>query len=146
MARGPTRTPVMRLANAVVAGLVKLGFEPGANAILTVPGRKSGLPRSTPITVVAYEGRRYVQSPYGDVDWVRNLRAAGKATLQRGRRIEAITVRELNAEEAAPIFQAVLRRAPRMVQRQFGVAPDSPLEDFVKVTQHHPMFLVEAPS
>ena len=146
MARGPTRTPVMRLVNAAVAGLVKLGFEPGANAILTVPGRKSGLPRSTPITVVAYEGRHYVQSPYGDVDWVRNLRAAGKATLQRGRRIEAITVRELNAEEAAPIFQAVLRRAPRMVQRQFGVAPESPRDDFVKVTQHHPMFLVEAPS
>ena len=145
MARSPTRSPVMRLANAVVTGLIKLGFRPGANAILTVPGRTTGLPRSTPITVVEYQGRRYVQCPYGEVDWVRNLRAAGKATLQSGRRIEAITVRELNAEERAPILQVVLRRAPKVVQRMSGVAPDSPLEDFVKAAQKHPMFVVEAP-
>ena len=145
MARSPTRSPVMRLANAVVTGLVKLGFRPGANAILTVPGRKTGLPRSTPITVVEYQGRRYVQSPYGEVDWVRNLRAAGKATLQSGRRIEAITVRQLNAEEEAPILQVVLRRAPKVVQQMSGVTPDSPFEDFVKAAEKHPTFVVEAP-
>jgi deazaflavin-dependent oxidoreductase (nitroreductase family) len=134
----------MRLANAVVTGLVKLGFRPGANAILTVPGRTTGLPRSTPITVVEYQRRRYVQSPYGEVDWVRNLRAAGKATLRSGRRIEAINVRELTAEEEAPILQVVLRRAPKVVQRMSGVTPDSPFEDFVKAAQTHPMFVVEA--
>ena len=145
MARSPTRSAVMRLANAVVTGLVKLGVKPGANAILTVPGRKTGRPRSVPITVVEYQGRRYVQSPYGEVDWVRNLRAASRATLRSGRRIEAITVRELNAEEEAPILRVVLGRAPKVVQRLSWVAPDSPLEDFVKAAQKHPMFVVEAP-
>jgi deazaflavin-dependent oxidoreductase (nitroreductase family) len=143
MAKSPTRGTVMRLANAVVIGLVKLGFKPGANAVLTVPGRKSGLLRSTPITVVEYQGRRYVQSPYGEVDWVRNLRAAGKASLQSGRRIETVTVRELNAEERAPILQVVLRRAPKVVQRFFEVTPDSPLEAFVKEAPKHPMFELE---
>ena len=133
---------MMRLANAAVTGLVKLGFKPGANAILTVPGRKSGLPRSAPITVVEYQGQRYVQSPYGEVDWVKNLRAAGTVTLQRGRRIERIKVRELNAEEKAPILRVVLRRAPKMVQRMSAVTPDSPLEDLVKAAQKHPVFQV----
>src|SRR5262249_37874313 len=117
MKEKPTRSAVMRLANAAVTGLVKLGFKPGANAILTVPGRKTGLLRSTPITVAEYQGRRYVQCPYGEVDWVRNLRAAGKASLQSGRRIETVTVRELNAEEEAPILKVVLGRAPKAVQR-----------------------------
>src|ERR1700738_267116 len=143
MARSPTRSPVMQLANAVVTGLVKLGFRPGANAILTVPGRKTGLPRSTPITVVEHQGRRYVQSPYGEVDWVRNLRAAGRASLQSGRRVETITVRELNAEEKVPILQVALRRAPKVVQRMSGVTLDSPIEDFVKAAQRPPMFVVE---
>src|ERR1700694_53024 len=144
MARSPTRSPVMRLGKAAVTGLGKVGYRPRGHALLTltVPGRKTGLPRAAPITVVEYQGRRYVQSPYGEVDWVRNLRAAGKATLQSGRRIEAITVRELNAEEEAPILQVVLRRAPKVVQRMSGVAPDSPLEDFVKAAQKHPMFVV----
>ena len=133
----------MRLANGVVTALVKLGVKPGANAILIVPGRKTGLPRSTPITVVEHQGRRYVQCPYGEVDWVRNLRAAGRASLQSGRRIETITVRELNAEEKVPILQVVLRRAPKVVQRMSGVTCDSTIADFVKAAQRHPVFVVE---
>lgn len=133
----------MRLANGVVTALVKLGVKPGANAILTVPGRKTGLPRSTPITVVEYQGRRYVQSPYGEVDWVRNLRAAGRASLQSGRRIETITVRELNAQEKVAFLQVVFRRAPKMVQRLSGVTRDSPIEDFEKVAHRHPVFVVQ---
>lgn len=139
----PTRGTVMRLANGLVTALVKLGVKAGANVILTVPGRKTGLPRSTPITVVEHQGRRYVQSPYGEVDWVRNLRAAGRASLQTGRRIETITVRELDAEEKVPILQAVLRRAPKVVRRMSGVTRDSPIEDFVKAAQKHPVFVVE---
>ena len=114
----------------------------GKRFLIDTETRESG---SAPITVVEYQGRRYVQSPYGEVDWVRNLRAAGKATLQSGRRIEAITVRELNAEERAPILQVVLRRAPKVVQRMSGVTPDSPFEDFVKAAEKHPTFVVEAP-
>lgn len=143
MATSPTRSTVMRLANGVVTALVKLGVKPGANAILTVPGRKTGLPRSTPITVVEYQGRRYVQSPYGEVDWVRNLRAAGRASLQSGRRIETITVRELNAQEKVAFLQVVFRRAPKMVQRLSGVTRDSPIEDFEKVAHRHPVFVVQ---
>jgi len=36
--------------------------------LLTVPGRKSGQPRTTPIAVVEQDGKRYLLAPYGVVD------------------------------------------------------------------------------
>ena len=49
--------------------------------LLTVRGRKSGQPRTVLIAAIQRDGKRYVSSPYGIVDWVRNLRAAGKAVI-----------------------------------------------------------------
>ena len=39
--------------------------------LLTVRGRKSGLPRTVPIAIWERNGKRYVGSVYGIVDWVR---------------------------------------------------------------------------
>jgi hypothetical protein len=65
------------------------------------------------------------------------------ASLQSGRRIETVTVRELNAEEEAPILKVVLGRAPKAVQRFYEVTPDSPVEDFVREAARHPMFVLD---
>ena len=56
--------------------------------VLTVPGRKSGKPRSTPITPFTVDGKRYVVGGFPGADWVRNARAADVATLTQGRRSE----------------------------------------------------------
>jgi deazaflavin-dependent oxidoreductase (nitroreductase family) len=53
----------------------------GPDVLLTVRGRKSGLPRSTPATICENSGKRGLISPFGEVNWVRNLRAAGRATI-----------------------------------------------------------------
>src|SRR6266571_810384 len=58
--------------------------------LLTVRGRTSGQPRTIPIVIIQQNGKRYLASPYGIVDWVRNLRAAGEAILTRGRRAETV--------------------------------------------------------
>ena len=54
------------------------------------PWRFATLPMKakTQYTIVELDGQRYLQSPYGQVEWVRNLRAAGTGTLRRGRRTE----------------------------------------------------------
>src|SRR5437773_635816 len=83
---------VFRAGNVLMRSLLALGISVNGTTLITVPGRKTGRPRSTPITMVEVDGQRYVQSPFGDVDWVRNLRAAGKATLSWGRRHETISV------------------------------------------------------
>jgi deazaflavin-dependent oxidoreductase (nitroreductase family) len=80
----------------------------GPNALVTILGRRSGLPRTTPLAIVEHAGQRWIWAPYGDVDWVRNLRAAGEATITAGRRTEDVTATELDLAQRAAFFRDVL--------------------------------------
>jgi deazaflavin-dependent oxidoreductase (nitroreductase family) len=130
----------IRVGNAITSLLLRLGVKLATNTLLTVPGRKSGLPRTTPVTIIEHEGGRYIQSPFGEVDWVRNLRAAGSATLTRGREVEAVRAIELTAEEAAPVLRAALKLAPAPIRSYYDVALDAPLYAFVNEARRHPFF------
>jgi hypothetical protein len=94
------------------------------------------------VSVGEQDGQRWLIGAYGEVDWVRNLRAAGEATLTRGRHSEAISVLELSPEEAAPILKQSLAGAPAIIRQYFDVTPESPIEEFVREVPHHPVFLV----
>jgi deazaflavin-dependent oxidoreductase (nitroreductase family) len=132
----------VRASNALAAALLRMGVPLGPMTLLTVRGRKSGQPRTTPVAITEQDGHRIIVGTFGDVNWVRNLRAAGEATLTRGRRSEHVTVRELSAEEAAPILKQVLPGAPSMIRGYFDVTPDSSSEEFVREAPRHPVFLV----
>lgn len=71
------------------------------NLMLTVPGRKTGLPRTTPLLCVPFEGDQLVAGSYFGGPklpvWVINLRAAGTAEVRMGRHSWRVT-----AHEAAP--------------------------------------------
>ena len=47
-------------------------------------------------------------APYGEVDWVRNLRAAGEATITSGRRAEEVTATELDPAQRVVFFEDVM--------------------------------------
>ena len=79
--------------------------------VLTVAGRTSGQPRSTPITPMYVDGTRYVVAGFPGADWERNARAADTATLTQGRTSERVRMVELSAEEARPL----LRQFPTLV-------------------------------
>lgn len=104
-ARPPRFVP---LFNPVAARLLRLGPLMGPNALITVRGRKSGEPRTTPVALVELRGRRWVVGTFGDVNWVRNLRAAGQAEITVGRRHEGVSAAELLADEATRFFSDVL--------------------------------------
>jgi len=104
--------------NVVARRLLVLGVPMGPDVLITVRGRKSGLPRSTPITLCENGGRRGLISPFGETDWVRNLRAARRATLTIGRRTEEVTAVELGPSEAAEFVRDVL--APQARSSRFG--------------------------
>ena len=72
---------VVPLFNRLAKPLVAAGLPMGPNGLLTVRGRTNGELRSTPLAIIEADGRRWVWSPWGDVHWVRNLRAAGNATI-----------------------------------------------------------------
>ena len=136
----------VRVGNAITTVLLRGGVRIATNVLLTVPGRKSGVPRTTPVTIIEHDGGRYVQSPFGDVDWVRNLRAGGTATLTRGRHTETVSAIELTPEEAAPILQHALTIAPAAIRSYYDVTADSPLDAIVREAPRHPVFeLVSRP-
>ena len=95
----------LKYVNKVMIGIQRLGVNFGP-VVLTVPGRKSGKPRSTPVTPMTVDGKRYVVAGLPDSDWAANARAAGSATLQVGRRTEVIRMVEMSADEARPLLRA----------------------------------------
>lgn len=70
--------------NRFMMAVQKLGLHTGPAYVLTVPGRKSGKPRSTPMTPFSYDGGLYTVAGYPGADWARNAKAAGTGTLSRG--------------------------------------------------------------
>jgi deazaflavin-dependent oxidoreductase (nitroreductase family) len=130
-----------RAVNRLVHGLLRLGMGPRDTYLLTVVGRRSGALRSTPVTLVEEGGRRWLVSPYGEVAWVRNLRAARKATLSRGGRTETVAVREIKPEEAAPVLKMYVTRVP-ITRPYFDVRPESDLDVFRTEAPRHPVFAI----
>jgi deazaflavin-dependent oxidoreductase (nitroreductase family) len=104
--------------NVFARRLLAFGVPMGPDVLITVRGRKSGLPRSTPITLCENDGRRGLISPFGETDWVRNLRASARATLTMGRRNEEVIAVELGPREAAAFVRDVL--APHARRSRFG--------------------------
>jgi deazaflavin-dependent oxidoreductase (nitroreductase family) len=104
--------------NAVAKPLLALGVPMGPDVLITVPGRKTGLPRSTPVTICEYGGRRGFIAPFGETNWVRNLRAAGTATITFGRRRETVQTVELSQADAAGFIRDVI--VPIARENRFG--------------------------
>jgi deazaflavin-dependent oxidoreductase (nitroreductase family) len=94
--------------NPIAKLLLAAGVPMAFNKLVTIRGRRSGRPRTTPLTVVEAAGRRWVLAPYGEGDWVRNLRAAGRATITAHRRKEEVRAIELDPARRAEFFRDVL--------------------------------------
>jgi len=138
-----------RVEMVLLTALLRAGVKMGTTSLLTVRGRKSGQPHTVPVVLVEQDGQRWLVAPYGVVQWVRNIRAAGKATLTRGRRSETISVTELPAQEAAPVLKQYLSHVSGGVRSYFDARKDSPLEAFEREAPRHPVFqitTVEKPS
>ena len=141
MAKAYRLTPLRCLANVLMRLLLRLGLAPRTTVLLTVPGRRSGTPRSTPVTLVEEDGQRWLVAPYGPVGWVHNARAAGQVELSRGQRSETVRVTELAPEAAAPVLKTYVQRVP-ITRPYFDVAPDATLAAFAAEAPKHPVFQV----
>jgi hypothetical protein len=132
------------LFNRLVMVLQRLGFVVGAMHVLTIPGRQSGIPRSTPVSLMTVNGQRYIVAGLDDADWVLNARATGRGVLHRGRTEEHISLTEIPVEERAPILREFPRLVPHGVPfftRIYGVTADP--EQFAALAGRCPVFRVE---
>ena len=122
---GHAGVPVRRLPwyvpifGPIAKFLLSVGVPLGFNGLITIRGRKSGLPRTTPVAIIDVSGRRWVWAPWGEVQWVRNLRAAGQATITVRRRKEEVTATELDPAQRVGFFRDVL--GPLARGMPFGV-------------------------
>jgi deazaflavin-dependent oxidoreductase (nitroreductase family) len=94
--------------NAIAKPLLRAGMPMGYNGLLTTIGRKSGEPRTAALAIIERDGRRWVWSPWGEVNWVRNLRAAGRATVTVRKRSEAVRAVELDDAQRLAFMQETL--------------------------------------
>ncbi|HEU5369199.1 MAG TPA: nitroreductase family deazaflavin-dependent oxidoreductase [Ktedonobacterales bacterium] len=147
MAKTYRVTFAVRASNWLVARLLRAGVKMGPKGfpmvLLTVRGRKSGQPRTVPVVMTEQDGQRYLIGTFGDVNWVRNLRAAGAATLARGRRAESVAAVELPTAEAARVLKRVVSIAPGFIRGYFDVTSQSSLEEFEREAPRHPVFRVQ---
>jgi deazaflavin-dependent oxidoreductase (nitroreductase family) len=104
--------------NLIAKPLLALGVPMGPDVLITVRGRKTGLPRTTPVTICEYGSRRGFISPFGETNWARNLRAAGTATITFGRRRETVQTVELSHAEAVGFIRDVI--VPIARENRFG--------------------------
>lgn len=133
--------------NRVVAFMTRRGVSLVGSRVLAVRGRTSGEWRTTPVNLLELDGRRYLVSPRGEGQWVRNLRVAGKGQLRVGKRVEDFQARELGDDEKIPVLRAYLERWKFEVGVFFeGVGPDSTDEDLRSIAPRHPAFEVLAPA
>jgi len=116
--------------------------------VLTVPGRKSGRPRSTPVTPMNVDGQRYVVEGFPGADWVANARAAGAATLTQGRRSEQVRMVELSPDEARPLLRAFPTEVPTGVgfMKKSGLVKDGRPEEFEALAGRCAVFRFEPAS
>jgi deazaflavin-dependent oxidoreductase (nitroreductase family) len=129
--------------NRIVAAATRLGLSMWGSRVLEVRGRASGMPRRTPVNLLAFEGARYLVAPRGHTQWVRNLRAAGEGDLLLGARRERFRAVEVADADKEPILRAYLRRWKWEVGQFFGgVGPDSTSDEIARIAPDHPVFRI----
>jgi deazaflavin-dependent oxidoreductase (nitroreductase family) len=132
----------LKLLNGINRPLLARGIGPAPQHLLSIPGRRSGKLRTTPVAVITHRGNRYVVAGYTGSDWVQNARHAGWATLRRGRRTERVRMNEVPADQRAPILRAFAREVSG--GRGFlTVKPDATEAELAAAAANHPIFLLE---
>jgi deazaflavin-dependent oxidoreductase (nitroreductase family) len=151
-----------RLINPLACRMIPAGVPTGApNILLIVRGRRSGIERTTPVTMLDFDGHWYVQATYGAAGWARNLRAAGEASvIHAGGRRSPVHAIEVPPDEAAAILRGVLEpyrqlpflrgllgprvRPPVALLRRYRIRIDDTPRDYLAEARRHPLFELRA--
>lgn len=141
MAKTYRLNPLLRFVNWGATLLLRMGVPIGTTSLLTVRGWKSGQMRTVVVTLIEQDDNRWLVAPYGEVNWVRNVRAAKEAIVTRRRHSEKVQLVELDPGEAAPVLKQYLKKI-RVVRPYFDVTPRSPLSAFETEAPQHPVFKI----
>ncbi len=116
--QSPTIWRLMRRFNRWMEGNFQRGIGPARVVLLlTTTGRKSGLPRVTPLQYEQVSGEYIVGSARGaHADWFLNIQADPRVEVQiKGRRFPALAEAVTDPERIAGFFELRLKRHPLMI-------------------------------
>lgn len=135
----------LKPVNRVIVFLQRLGIAFFSFHLISVPGRRTGRLRTTPVSPFSVEGRRYIVS-FGQTEWVRNARAAGWGILARGRRAAKVRLVELDLGDREPILRQFPVQVPQGVRFfvQVGaVEPPAGPDEFAAAAPRLAVFRVD---
>ncbi len=144
MTKKPSFPWWLKYANRMVILLNRLGLSLGTMHILSIPGRKTGKMRSTPVSVLRVNGQRYILTGV-ETGWVKNARAFGWGMIAYGRKKERVTLTELPVEERPAILREFPRQVPHGVQyfERLLDLPNDP-EAFAQAAPRCPVFRLDS--
>jgi hypothetical protein len=101
----------LRPINQLMKVLQGMGIAFFSFHLISVPGRRTGLMRTTPVSPFSVDGRRYILS-FGQTEWVKNARESGWGILARGRRRSKVGLVEVLAPASAVIAREFPLKIP----------------------------------
>ncbi|HRE02597.1 MAG TPA: nitroreductase family deazaflavin-dependent oxidoreductase [Ilumatobacteraceae bacterium] len=129
-----------RVFNPVIGWLTRRGLSVRGSAVLEVVGRRSGVVRTAVVNPLSVDGAVYLVAPRGNTEWVRNVRAAGAATLLQRRRRTTYTVVEVGTAEAVPVLRHYLVKWSAETGTFFdGLTASSTDHEIAAAAQRHPV-------
>ena len=140
-------TSLDHVFNRAVGFLTRHGVSLYGSRVLSVRGRRSGQWRSTPVNPLVVDGRRYLVSPRGTTEWVRNLRAGGSGELRIGRRVETFVATEVPDTAKPPVLRRYVKKWKWEVGRFFAdVDADSTDPQLLQIAPEFPVFVITVPA
>jgi deazaflavin-dependent oxidoreductase (nitroreductase family) len=115
--------------------------------LLTTTGRKSGLPRVTPLQYEEIDGKIVIGSARGTkADWYRNILMDPKVTVRvRSREFNGLAEPVENPERVADFIEYRLRKHPRMIgfiMRRDGFPPNPTRRDLVAYSTNRALVII----
>ncbi|MFF0455011.1 anthrone oxygenase family protein [Nocardia africana] len=142
----PHRSSARRaIRNRLVVTAHRLGLPFGPIHLLTVAGRSTGIPRTTPIAPIQIDGVQYLVQAYPDAEWVKNARATGRGVLARGRKSRIVDLIEVPESQRHPVLRAFPVQNPRGAQAfvRNGLVESGTPDSFADAAGRCPVFRVE---
>jgi hypothetical protein len=133
---------IAKFLNHGWAVIHSLGIFPNYLVTLEVAGRQSGKLISFPLVMTIVNRERYLVSMLGEeVNWVRNIKAAGgKANLRHGI-LEEVFLEEVDVAKRAAIIKAYLQIAPG-ARPHIPISKDASLSEFERIVSEYPVFRI----
>ena len=128
-----------KVADRIIRWMIVRDRAPEHYYLLTVTGRKTGLPRTRPVALVEDGEQKWLVAPYGAVNWVYNARAAGQVTIACGAYQENFLISELPVKERAPLLKQYITLFP-ITRPYFDAKYTDPAAAFIPEAQGRPVF------